>query len=116
MKRTLYFCIFMAFILLVVGSTFAEGLKAGTYRCPSYNVSGAGGSCSKMPLLVLKPDGTYKYSSTTGRWSIREGKLILSQSKLWGPGKILGQDTVRFEYDYNGRHHTVTWICQECGP
>ena len=87
----------------------------GTYRCSTYNVSGAGGSCSKMQPLVLHPDGSYRYSSTRGEWSVQDGKLLLSNSQFWGAGKIVARDTIRFEYDYRGLHHVVTWVCQECG-
>lgn len=86
----------------------------GTYRCSSYNVSGAGGSCAKMPPLVLDADGGYRYSSTRGRWSVREGRIFLSESGFWGPGKIVGNNTIRFEYDYLGRRHVVIWGCQGC--
>jgi hypothetical protein len=88
---------------------------AGTYRCASYNVSGGGGSCRTFRPLILQPDGTYEYSSTRGSWSARDGRLHLSESTLWGPGEIVGRDTVRFEYDYRGWRHTVTWLCAECG-
>jgi len=91
------------------------GLAAGSYRCSSYNVSGAGGSCANFSRLMLSADGTYQYSSTTGEWTIIGGRLYLSASELWGPGLVLGRDTVRFEYDYSGRHMTVTWVCAECG-
>lgn len=90
------------------------GLVPGTYRCASYNVSGAGGSCRTMPALVLHPDGTYTHSSTRGRWSVRGDRLVLSESTVWGAGTVLGRDTVRFEYDYRDRRHTVTWLCQDC--
>lgn len=93
----------------------APELQPGTYRCSSYNVSSGGGSCRTMPPLVLRADGSYEYSSTRGRWSVRQGTLLLSQSSLWGPGKILGPDAIRFEYDYRGWHHVVTWTCQACG-
>lgn len=86
----------------------------GTYRCSSYNVSGAGGSCAKMQPLVLNADGGYRYSSTHGRWSVRDGRIFLSESGFWGPGKIVGNDTIRFEYDYRGLRHVVTWGCQGC--
>lgn len=89
-------------------------LAPGTYRCSSYNVSGAGGSCGNMPPLVLNSDGGYRHSSTRGRWSVSNNKLILSNSQLWGPGKILGRDMVRFEYDYRGLRQTVTWTCRDC--
>ncbi len=90
------------------------GVAVGTYRCLSYNVSGGGGSCSNFQRLVLNPDGTYRFSSTRGRWSVENGNLILSSSKLWGPGKILPDATLRFEYDYRGWHHVLTWTCPGC--
>lgn len=92
-----------------------EALAPGSYRCASYNVSGGGGSCRTMQPLVLHADQTYQFSSTRGRWQVRGGILVLSESTLWGPGQILGRDTVRFEYEYRGWRHTVTWICQACG-
>jgi hypothetical protein len=92
----------------------SSAFRPGVYRCSSYNVSGGGGSCRNMPLLVLYPDGTYQYSSRRGRWSVRNDTLFLSKSTLWGPGKILGSNTIRFEYDYRGWHHVVTWVCTDC--
>jgi len=100
--------------LLLVPGIAAAQVAPGTYRCSSYNVSGGGGSCRTMPPLVLHPDGTYQFSSTTGNWTVRGDKLLLSESKLWGPGAIVGQDTIRFEYEYRGWQHVVTWICQGC--
>lgn len=90
------------------------GLAPGTYRCSSYNVSGGGGSCRTAQPLVLSPDGSYRYSSTSGHWTVAQSQLLLSRSTLWGPGEILGSNAVRFAYDYRGWRHTVTWICQEC--
>ena len=87
----------------------------GTYRCSSYNVSGAGGSCRNMQPLMLHSDGSYQHSSTRGRWSVRGNSLTLSKSQLWGAGNIIGSNTIRFEYDYRGLRHVVTWVCQECG-
>lgn len=92
----------------------ADVPASGTYRCSSYNVSGGGGSCRHLSPLKLNADGSYQHSSTRGRWSVRNGKLLLSGSKLWGAGKILGRDTLRFEYDYRGWRHVVTWVCQGC--
>lgn len=107
-----------AFVLAVTAleaHAQVDRLAAGSYRCASYNVSGGGGSCRNMQPLVLRADGTYQHSSTQGRWSAQGGRLHLSESTLWGTGEILGKDTIRFEYDYRGWRHTVTWICQECG-
>lgn len=90
-------------------------LMSGTYRCSSYNVSGGGGSCRTMPRLVLDPDGSYRFSSTRGQWSSRkDGQVVLSESRLWGPGTVVAPTTLRFEYDYNGWRHVVTWVCQDC--
>lgn len=111
MRRFSFALVLMA---LSVVSTAAE-IGSGSYRCASYNVSGGGGSCRTMQPLVLRANGTYQHSSTQGRWSAQGGRLHLSESTLWGTGEILGRDTIRFEYDYRGWRHTVTWICQECG-
>lgn len=92
----------------------APDLIPGTYRCSAYNVSGGGGSCRNMQPLQLRADGSYQHSSTRGHWRSEEGKLLLSESRLWGPGEITGSDTVRFEYDYRGWRHTVTWVCRDC--
>lgn len=106
---------FIALALLVADANGqSSAFRPGVYRCSSYNVSGGGGSCRNMPRLVLNADGTYQYSSTRGRWSVRNDSLVLSQSTLWGPGKLLGGNTIRFEYDYRGWHHVVTWVCTDC--
>lgn len=89
-------------------------LAPGKYRCSAYNVSGGGGSCQTMPPLVIEPGGRYRFSSTAGRWRVENGKLILSEARIWGPGEILGPETIRFTYDYRGWRHTVTWTCQGC--
>lgn len=92
----------------------ASNLLSGSYRCSAYNVSGGGGSCRNMPPLELRADGSYQYSSSRGLWSINGGKLLLSEAQTWGLGEIVGSNSVRFEYDYRGWRHTVTWVCQEC--
>ncbi|MBI2314027.1 MAG: PDZ domain-containing protein [Betaproteobacteria bacterium] len=104
-----------AVLCVLLMPAIAQALQPGTYRCASYNVSGGGGSCRNFQPLVLHPDGAYQYSSTRGQWRVQGGRLVLSESTLWGPGEIIGQDTLRFEYDYRGWHHVVTWVCQECG-
>ena len=110
-------CLTMLSLLTAVPAALAQTgtLAPGSYRCASYNVSGGGGSCRNMPRLILHADQSYQFSSTQGRWLAQGGRLQLSESKLWGPGQILGPDTVRFDYDYRGWHHTVTWLCQQCG-
>ncbi len=100
-----------AFTLPVV----AQALEPGTYRCASYNVSGGGGSCRTFQPLVLSADGTYRHSSTQGYWRVQGTQLLLSESTLWGPGEVIGNDAIRFEYDYRGWHHILTWVCESCG-
>jgi hypothetical protein len=117
MKRLWMIVALCAGVLMSAGGharAQSSALLPGSYRCLSYNVSGGGGSCANMPRLTLNPDGAYEYSSTRGRWSLHDGRLVLSASEFWGPGAIVGRDTVRFEYDYRGWHHVVTWVCQGC--
>lgn len=101
-------------LLLLFAAAQAQALQPGTYRCASYNVSGGGGSCRNFQPLILNADGSYRFSSTRGRWSMQGRQLILSESTLWGPGQPVGQDSIRFEYDYRGWHHVLTWTCQDC--
>lgn len=56
----------------------------GVYHCASYNVSGGGGSCRYMQTLVLSADGSYRYSTTHGRWYMENGKLVLSRFQTVG--------------------------------
>ncbi|GEM_PF-1516001 len=83
---------------------------AGTYRCWSYNVQGAGKSCISPPI-VLNKDGTYSMSSEKGTYKITGEKIVLSESKLRGNGTLLEQgNQIRFEYDYNSWHHVMTYL------
>ncbi|MDP3710842.1 MAG: PA14 domain-containing protein [bacterium] len=87
---------------------------SGSYRCWSYNVSGGGGSCRISPPIVLKTDGGYSMSSEVGTYYIEGDQIFLSESKIRGPGKLLeGDIQIRFEYDYNGWHHTITYLREE---
>ena len=87
---------------------------SGSYRCWQYNVSGGGGSCRISPPIVLKTDGGYSMSSETGTYYIEGDQIFLSESKIRGPGKLLeGDIQIRFEYDYNGWHHTITYLREE---
>lgn len=84
---------------------------AGSYRCWSYNVSGGGGgNCRLFAPIVLNADGTYSVSSEKGTYAVTGDTIILSESKLRGPGKLIGGTQIRFEYDYNNWHHTITYL------
>lgn len=90
---------------------------SGTYRCWSFNIEGSGaGSCRNPPQapLILNSDGTYSVSREEGKQEVKDGKLILSQSKIRGPGTILEEGMqIRFEYEYNGKQYTVTYLKSE---
>ena len=92
----------------------ATGQVPGQYRCWSYNVSGGGGSCRLAPPLVLNSDGTYQMSSERGTYKVQGAKVILSESRIRGPGTLQDGNRIVFEYDYKGMHHTVTYACQRC--
>jgi len=85
---------------------------AGSYRCFSYNVSGGGGGdCRLFAPIVLNANGTYSMSSEKGTYVVKGDVVTLSESKLRGPGTLLeGGMQMRFEYDYNGWHHTITYL------
>ena len=87
---------------------------AGVYRCFSYNIDGAGGSCRVTPPLVLNADGTYRISSEKGTYNVQDGKVVLSESRTRGPGKLEAGNRIVFEYELKGKHYTVTYLCQSC--
>ncbi len=91
--------------------TQARTSASGSYRCWSYNVSGGGsGDCRLFAPLVLKNDGTYSLSSEKGTYTISKDTISLSESKIRGVGKLIGDTQIRFEYDYNKWHHTLTYL------
>src|ERR1039457_5470609 len=97
---------------LLPSVSFAQSI-AGQYRCWSF-ISGGSGSCIPL-LLVLNSDGTYQMSSEKGTYKVQEGKVVLSESKIRGPGKLAAGNRIVFEYDLNGVHRMVTYLCQSCG-
>ncbi|HXE51014.1 MAG TPA: hypothetical protein VN663_21740 [Ramlibacter sp.] len=90
------------------------GVQPGVYRCWSFNISGGAGSCRMSSPITIHADGTYDESSTHGTWRARGNRITLSELKMRGPGVVAGNKIV-FEYDFRGMHHTVTYLCQECG-
>lgn len=85
---------------------------AGTYRCWSFNVGGAGRRCTSPPL-VLHPDGTYEMSSERGTYTVEGDDVILSESKIRGRGHLQGGNQIVFEYDFQGLRHRVTYLRHE---
>ena len=85
---------------------------AGSYRCWSFNVDGAGGRC-RNPPLELGPAGRYRMSTEEGTYKVEKGALVLSESKFRGSGKIEeGGSRIVFEYVLKGKTYTVTYLRQ----
>jgi len=99
--------------LCMVG-TPCEAIGIGTFRCVSFNVGGAGGRCTNAPPIDIRPDGSYSESSTTGRYTISNGRILFSQSTIRGPGELIDDNTIRFQYTYKGLAHTATYLCAGC--
>ena len=103
-------------LLIGIGVSYAHAVPSGTYRCWQYNVSGGGGSCRLASPIVLKSDGTYQESRTAGTYEVRGDRVLFSRSTIRGPGRFEGGNRIRFEYDYKGFHHDVTYLCRDCRP
>lgn len=67
--------------------------------------------CTSPPIKIKK-DGTYSMSGEKGTWKVKDGKVILSESKIRGPGRIV-EDKLVFEYAYQGLRYTVTYLRQK---
>lgn len=63
---------------------------------------------------MLRTDGTYQVSSERGTYSVKNDQIILSESKIRGPGRLQNGNQIVFEYEYNGWKHTVTYLCGDC--
>jgi hypothetical protein len=111
--RRIFFC--LALLMLCFSQSAAAQSVTGQYRCWSYNVSGGGGSCRLAPPLAINADGTYQMSSEKGTYKVEGESLVLSESKIRGPGRLEGGNHIVFEYDFKGMHHRVTYLCQSCG-
>lgn len=82
----------------------------GTYRCWSFNVGGTAGKCTS-PAIVLNTNGTYSMSSEKGTYKISGNQITFSESKIRGPGTFKeGQKQIVFNYSYNGKATTVTYL------
>lgn len=66
--------------------------------------------------IILNADGTYSISSEKGAYSVSDDTITLSESKIRGPGKLIGGTQIRFEYDYNKWHHTITYLKEGGAP
>lgn len=114
-------------------SSYSKKNVAGSFRCWSYNTgSSAGGGgitggeskqsivpstlglgqgCRLFAPIVLKEDGKYEMSKEKGTWKVQGDTVVLSESKIRGPGKILeGGMQIRFEYEYNNSRHIITYL------
>jgi len=106
-------CLVFAWLPAVAAQAQA-GVLPGVYRCWSFNISGGAGSCRLSPPITIRADGTYDDVAAQGTWRARGNRITFSESKSRGPGVVAGNRIV-FEYDFRGMHHTVTYVCQDCG-
>lgn len=83
-------------------------LLHGTYRNRSFNVDGAGGAQRSMAPLILFADDRYTWGQETGRWSLQNGSLRLSERPAWGNAAISRDGELIFEFKKEGRRYTVT--------
>src|SRR3990167_3217612 len=86
---------------------------AGTYRCWHYEINDAPveASCRTFAPLVLNADGTYNLSSERGTYTLTDDQLILSESKLRGPGTLLENgEQIMFEYTVGDQDQRITYL------
>ena len=62
---------------------------------------------------MLRPDGTYEESSARGTYVVQGDRIVFSESKVRGPGRLDGGNKIVFEYTYNNQPHVVTYLRQE---
>lgn len=102
------------FCVLSAASASSGALSLGAYRCVSFNAGGVGGRCHFAPPIELRADGSYTESSTTGRYTVSGGQIVFSQSTVRGPGQLIDENGIRFQYTYKGLAHTSTYRCIGC--
>lgn len=100
--------------VLSAASASSGALGLGAYRCVSFNAGGAGGRCPSAPPIEIRADGSYTESSTTGRYTVKGGQVVFSESTVRGPGQLIDDNTLRFQYTYKGLAHTATYQCSGC--
>ena len=83
----------------LLGSEAKPRILAGTFRNVSASLNGRSVRSVFPPLIVL-PDGRYKQGQATGRWTVADGRLRLSDGLAsWGAGLVAD----------DGRGVTFTW-------
>jgi precorrin-6B methylase 2 len=102
----------LALCCLVAPGRAAEAPRiespVGTYRNLSFNVDGAGGAQRLMAPLILSPNQRYSWGKELGSWSVREGKVRLSERPSWGDAKVNADRQLLFEFTKDAKHYTVT--------
>lgn len=112
-KSTFIGVFLMSSVVLAATAATAKPSRAsvpGTYSCWSMNVGGAGGKCTS-PALVLQKNGRYQVGSEKGTFQVKGTQIILSKSKLRGPGTLSDDGLqIRFQYKYRGLDQVVTYL------
>ena len=102
-------------LLLTCPALGAQSEIAGTYNCAALNVGGRSGRCTSPPL-ILYSDGSYQIWGEQGTYAVRGNRVVLSQSKKRGPGRLRRGREIVFQYTYRGQKHMVTFRRQVEDP
>lgn len=89
----------------------------GTFRSVRTTVNGRPADSVYRPL-VLRPDGTYKQGQASGRWTVVDGRLRLSEGLAsWGAGLLAGDGrAVTFCWTRGPLTWEVTWDLADDSP
>ncbi len=96
-------------LLWLAPSLRAQSGVAGTYRCASVQVGNRTGRCLSPPL-TLYPDGSYQIWGEQGTYTVQGRRIVLSQAKKRGPGRLKRGRKLVFEFTYRGKKHQVTFL------
>jgi len=89
---------------------------AATYRCWMFNVEGGGGGyCRTSAPIILYEDGTYKESTTRGKYTVKGNQIVFSKSTVRGPG-LIKDNKIIFRYVYDGQRQTTTYLLESGRP
>jgi hypothetical protein len=103
-------------VAVTITARAADSSVAGIYRPYSANVGGAGRPLRGLGTpLTLQDDGTYVYGQTHGTYAVEGAKITFSDMTLHPVGAVDG-NKINFEYDYQGLHHTLSYLRYNSPP
>lgn len=90
----------------------AQNRVAGTYQCAAFHAGKIFLPCKSMKLYLDKK-GTYRLAGESGTYRVLGKSIVLSESRIRRPGRLLGRDEILFQYEYRGSRHTVLFRREE---